>query len=324
MFETRVTKTLGIQYPIIQGAMLYAARAELVSAVSNAGGLGIVVAFTSHTPEELATELRKIMKMTPNPFAVNIPLIPAIGKVNYDAYIDVIIGEGVKIVETAAGSPEPYMARLKSAGIKVIHKCTGLRFAQKAESVGCDMVVMDGFECAGFTGEDDVGSLTLVPISAKALNIPVIAAGGFGDGRGLVAALALGAEAVYMGTRFFMTKEASVHSRIKERLLTATERDTAVFCRRYRSSRRLLRNAHSDKLGKMEMEGATAEEMAPLTVLTRNEKYWNIGDVDEGGLPAGQIIGLIDDIPGAKEVIERIVKEAEGIISSRLQTLVRR
>jgi len=324
MFETRVTKILGIRYPVIQGAMLYAARAELVSAVSNAGGLGIIVAFTFTTPEEFAAELRKIKKLTDKPFAVNIPLIPAVGKVNYDVYINVIIDDGVKIVETAAGNPEPYMARLKSAGIKVIHKCTGLRFAQKAENIGCDMVVLDGFECAGFTGEDDVTSLTLVPVSTKALNIPVIAAGGFGDGRGLVAALALGADAVYMGTRFLMTREASVHIKMKEYLLKATERDTTILCRRYRSSRRLLRNAYSDRVAKMEMDGATAEELASLTILTRNEKYWDIGDVDEAGLPAGQVIGLIDDIPSAGEVIERIIKEAEEIISGRLQALVQK
>ena len=286
MFETRVTKMLGIKYPIIQGAMLYAARAELVSAVSNAGGLGIYVAFTSRSPGELAAELKKIRKLTDKPFAVNIPLVAAVGKVDYDAFIDVIIGEGVTVVETAAGNPEPYMDRLKAAGIKVIHKCTGLRFARKAESIGCDIAVLDGFECAGFTGEDDVTSMALVPISAQALKIPVIAAGGFGDARGLVAALALGAEAVCMGTRFLMTKEASIHSNIKEHLLKATELDTTVMCRSLRSSRRAVRNASSERISEMEKKGASAKELAPLTILTRNEKLWDEGNVDEALLPA--------------------------------------
>lgn len=304
--------------------MLYASRAELVSAVSNAGALGVVVAFTYKSPEELAVELRKIRKLTANPFAVNIPLVSAVGKVNYAAYIDVIISEGVQVIETAAGNPEPYIASLKSAGIKIIHKCTGLRFAQKAERIGCDMVVLDGFECGGFTGEDDVTSLALVPISATALKIPVIAAGGFGDGRGLVAALALGAEGVYMGTRFLMTKESSVHMKIKQRLLQANETDTTLLGRRFHNSRRVIKNAYSDKVTRMEMNGATAEELASLNILTRNEELWQRGDIDEGMLVAGQVIGLIDDIPSTGEVVERIIKEAEGIISGRLCPFVRK
>ena len=239
MFETRVTELFGIKYPIIQGGLLWLARAELVAAVCNAGGLGILSSFTFPTPGGLAEEIAKTKSLTDKPFGVNIPLVPMIRPVNIEEYFNVVIDGGVKVVETAGRSPEPFMERLKGAGVKVIHKVTAVRFARTAQRIGCDAVIIDGFECAGHPGEEDVTSLILIPLTTDAVDIPVIAAGGFGDGRGFVAALALGAEAVLMGTRFMATQECLVHPKVREWLLQATERDTMLVQRSLANSARV-------------------------------------------------------------------------------------
>src|SRR4030065_1510118 len=246
MFKTRITELFGIKYPIIQGGMMWISRAELVAAVSNAGGLGIIAAFTFPTPQELAAEIKKTKGLTDKPFGVNITLLPTLRPLDTHSYFNTVIDSGIKIIETAGRSPEPYMERLKAAGIKVIHKCTAVRFARTAQRIGCDAVSIDGFECAGAPGEEDVTSLVLIPLTVDAVDIPVIASGGFGDGRGLVAALALGAEAANMGTRFMATKEAPGHPKVKEWLVQASERDTLLLLRSFRNPVRALRNPTSE------------------------------------------------------------------------------
>ena len=315
MFKTRITELLGIKHPIIQGGLMRVARAELVAAVSNAGGLGIMCAFTFASPEELAAEIKKTRKLTDKPFGVNITLLPTLRPVDIEGYIDAVAREGIKIVETAGRSPEPYMERIKAAGITVIHKCTAVRFARTTERLGCDAVSIDGFECAGFPGEDDVTSLILIPLTVDTVDIPVIASGGFGDGRGLVAALALGAEAVNMGTRFMATQEASVHPRVKEWLVQASERDTMLIQRSLRNTQRAIKNPVAEKVEEMEKQGATLEQLAPLISGEEGYKVVEHGDLDKGILTAGQVTGLIRDIPTAKEIVDRVVQEAEEIIS---------
>jgi len=318
VFKTRVTELFGIKYPVIQGGMQWVARAELSSAVSNAGGLGIITALTFPSPEELASEIKRMRELTDKPFGVNITLIPTLRSVNYDEYIGVIIREGVGIVETAGRNPEPYMSRLKEAGIKVIHKCTAVRFARKAEVMKCDAVSIDGFECAEHPGEEDVTSLVLIPLTVDAVTIPVVASGGFGDGRGLVAALALGAEGVNMGTRFMATQEAPVHPKVKEWLIRASERDTLLVMRALRNTRRVLRNAVAEKVVEMEKSGATLEQMAPLLSGEKGKELLQGGELDWGLQVAGQAVGFIRDIPTVKELIDSIINEAREIIQGRL------
>lgn len=320
MLKTRVTEMLGIEYPIVQGGMQWVSRAELVSAVSNAGGLGILSAFTFPSPEELAAEIRKTRELTDKPFGVNLTLAPTLRPVNYEPYIDVIAREGIKVVETAARNPEPYMTQFKSAGIRVIHKCTAVRFAQTAERVGCDAVSIDGFECAGMPGQEDITSLILIPLTVDAVNIPVIASGGFGDARGFVAALALGAEGVNMGTRFMATQEAPLHPKVKEQLIHASERETMLVMRSLRNTERTLRNQVAEKVVEMEKRGATLEELAPLLTGKRGKELLETGDLDRGLLACGQIVGLIHDIPTVKEVIDSIIAEAKAI-GQRLASL---
>lgn len=318
MFKTRVTELFGIKYPIIQGGMQWVARAELSSAVSNAGGLGIITALTFPTPEELASEIKRMRELTDKPFGVNITLIPTLRPVNYEEYIDVIIREDVGIVETAGRNPEPYMSRLKSAGIKVIHKCTAVRFAKKAEATKCDVVSIDGFECAGHPGEEDVTSLVLIPLAVDAVTIPVVASGGFADGRGLVAALALGAEGVNMGTRFMATQEAPVHPKVKEGLIRASERDTLLVMRSLRNTRRVLRNTVAEKVDEMEKCGAALEQMSSLLSGERAKELLQSGELDWGLQTVGQVVGLVRDIPTVKELIASIINEAREIIQGRL------
>ncbi|MFH1003160.1 MAG: nitronate monooxygenase [Chloroflexota bacterium] len=321
MFQTRITGLFGIKYPIVQGGMHWVARAELSSAVCNAGGLGIISALTQPTTAALAAEINRMKRLTDRPFGVNVTFIPTLRPVNYDEYIDVIIREGVRIVETAGRSPEPYMGRLKAAGIKVIHKCTALRFARTAEAIGCDAVSVEGFECAGHPGEDDVTSLALIPLAVDAVSIPIIASGGFADGRGLVAAFALGAEGLNMGTRFLATREAPAHPRIKEWLVRASERDTFLLLRPWRNSERVLRNAISEKVAEMEKQGATLEQVAPLISGQRGKEMLETGELDHGLLTVSQAIGLVHSIPTVKEVIDGIVSEAAAIIRERLSRL---
>lgn len=320
MFQTRLTKLLGIRYPIIQGGMQWVSRAELVGAVSEAGGLGILSALTFPTPEDLAAEIARTRAITNKPFGVNLTLLPTMRPANIEGYIEAIIGEGVKIVETAGRSPEPYMERLKTAGIKVIHKCTAVRFAKTAERIGCDVVSIDGFECAGHPGEEDITSLILIPLTVDAVKIPVVASGGFGDGRGLVAALALGAEGVNMGTRFVATQEAPVHPKVKEWFVRASERDTMLVQRSLKNTGRVLRNPIAEKVAELERQGAALEDLAPWITGQRGKKLLETGDLDYGLQSCGQVVGLIHDIPTVKELMDRIIGEAQGIIA-RLRTV---
>jgi len=321
MFSTRITKLFGIKYPIIQGGMQWVSRAELAAAVSNAGGLGILSALT-FSPEELRLEIRKMRELTDKPFGVNLTLLPALRPVKYEEYIEVILQEGVGIVETAGRNPEPYMKLFWEGAVKVIHKCTAVRFARTAERVGCSAVSIDGFECAGHPGEEDVTSLILIPLAAKAVNIPVIASGGFADAQGFVAALALGAEGVNMGTRMLATQEAPVHPRVKERLLQASERDTMLILRSLRNTQRVLRNRMAERVAELEKRGACLEELAPLISGERGRQLLQGGDLEEGLLTCGQAVGLIRDIPTVKELIETVISEARMLIQNRLARLI--
>ncbi len=314
MFQNRLTELLKIQYPIIQGGMQWISKAELAGAVSNAGGLGILSALTFPSPEELAAEIRKTKGITDKPFGVNLTLLPTMRPANIDGYIDAIIDEGIKIVETAGRSPEPYMEKLKSADIKVIHKCVAVRFAKTAERIGCDIISIDGFECAGHPGEEDITSLILIPRTVDEVQIPVVASGGFGDARGLVAALSLGAEGVNMGTRFVATQEAPVHPNVKNWFVQSSEHDTMLVQRSLRNSHRVLKNAVSKQVAEMENQGATLEELVPLITGQRGEKLLETGELDEGLQACGQVAGLICDIPTVSELIEKLISEAAEII----------
>jgi len=315
MFKTKVTEMLNIEYPIVQGGMMWVSSAELAGAVSNAGGLGILCGLTFPSPEELAAEIKKTKDLTDKPFGVNLTFLPTLRPVNYDALIDVISQGGVKIVETAGRSPEPYMERLKAGGIKIIHKCTAVRFARTAQRIGCDIISIDGFECAGHPGEEDITSLILIPQTVDSVDIPVIASGGFGDGRGLVAALALGASAINMGTRFFATQEAPVHPQVKDWLVRSSERDTMLVQRSLRNTERVLRNAVSEKVSEMEKQGATLEQLAPLISGQQGRDVFKTGELARGLVTAGQVVGLVHHIPTVKQLIEDIIHEAEEVMS---------
>jgi nitronate monooxygenase len=315
---------LGIEHPIIQGGMQWVGKAEMTSAVSNAGGLGILTALTQPSPEDLLKEIERCRSMTDRPFAVNLTILPTIKPVPYDEYIAAIIDSGIKIVETAGRNPQPFLPAMKDAGIKVIHKCTSIRHSLKAESIGCDMVSVDGFECAGHPGEDDVTNLILLPLAARRLKIPYIASGGFADGRGLAAALAMGADGINMGTRFMVTKEAPIHEKVKQAMVEATELDTALLYRTLRNTARVFKNAVAEKVLEIEeREGPTDfDEIAPLVKGTRGQELFERGDLEHGIWSAGMVIGLIDDIPSCEELVARIVGEAEQIIAERLSGLL--
>jgi NADH:quinone reductase (non-electrogenic) len=311
MFKTRVTEQLGIRYPIIQGGMQWVGRAELASAVSNAGGLGILTALTQPTPEMLVKEIARCKGLTDKPFAVNLTILPAVSPPPYAEYVDAIIYCGVRVVETAGNSPKEYLERFKSAGVTVVHKCTTVRHAISAERNGVDMVSIDGFECAGHPGEDDIPGLVLIPLAAKALKLPIIACGGIGDGRGMAAALSLGAEGVTMGTRFVCTQEAPVHHDVKVALRNATERDTNLMFRTLNNTARVFKNAVSDEVVAIERRpgGCAFDDVRHLVSGARGRLAWETGDIDGGALTAGMVMGLIDDIPSCRELIERISQE---------------
>jgi len=321
MFETQFTKDFGVELPIMQGGMMWISKKELVSAVSNAGGLGVLSALTFETPDKLANEIEQTKKLTNKPFGVNLTFLPTLKPVNYDAYIEVIIQSGVKIVETAGRNPSDYIEKLKSNNVKIIHKCTSIRHALKAQSIGCDYVSIDGFECAGHPGEDDVTSLILIPRANDELNIPVIASGGFGDARGFVAALSLGACAVNMGTRFMVTKEAPLHENIKQALLKAKETDTVLVERSLKNTLRAFKNAHALKVLELEQQGSTLEELAPYLSGLNGKKMLDEGSIDNGLLACGQVIGLINDIPTIKELITNIINQAKSIIQNQAKLI---
>lgn len=318
--KTRLTERLGITHPIVQGGMQWVGRAELTSAVSNAGALGILTALTQPTPDALLREIERCRTLTDKPFAVNLTILPTIKPVPYDDYARVIASSGVKIVETAGRNPEPYLPAFKAAGITVIHKCTSIRHALKAERIGCDMVSVDGFECAGHPGEDDVTNLILLPLAARQLKIPFIASGGFADGRGLAAALAMGADGINMGTRFMVTKEAPIHEKVKQAMVDATELDTSLIYRSLRNTARVFKNAIARQVLEIESRPGPTEfdDLAPLVKGTSGRELLETGALDKGIWSAGMVIGLIDDIPSCQELVERIVAEAKDIIENRL------
>jgi len=318
VFSTRVTEDLGIEHPIIQGGMMWVSQPELVAAVSEAGGLGVLTALTFETAEGLSEAIARTRALTDRPFGVNLTFLPTLIPKDYDSLIDVIVDEGIDIVETAGRNPEPYMERIKAGGAKVIHKCTSVRFARKAEAIGCDYVSIDGCECAGHPGEDDVTSLVLIPVTVDAVSIPVIASGGFADARGLVAALALGADAMNMGTRFVATQEAPAHENIKQWLVTASEVDTMYVMRSLRNTERVLRNPIAEKVVEMEGRGATIQELAPLITGKNGLRALKDGETDVGLMAAGQSVGLVHDVPTVRELIDTIIEEAQQIVSSRL------
>jgi NAD(P)H-dependent flavin oxidoreductase YrpB (nitropropane dioxygenase family) len=323
MFETRITRLLGIKYPIIQGGMVYLSQAGLVAAVSNAGGLGILTSANINTKEAFRDELRKVKSLTDKPFGVNINLAPAQRPVDNTIYINILIEEGVRIVETSGRSPEALMKQLKQGGVKVIHKAPGgVRFAQTAEQIGCDAVSVIGMECGGHPGPSDTGSIVLIRAAVEKIRIPVIAGGGFADAAGFVAALALGADGVLMGTRFMATRECPAHPKFKEWLVKATETDVIVTQRSIRAPARNLRNGPAEKVLEMESKGATLEELLKYTSGQNSQKVYFEGDLEAGLAECGQVVGLIHDVPTVKEVIDGIVLGAEEIIKKKRVGLV--
>lgn len=318
--KTAITELFGIEHPIIQGGMHFVGFAELAAAVSNAGGLGIITGLTQKTPELLAKEIARCRDMTDRPFGVNLTFLPAFAAPPYPEYIAAIVEGGIKAVETAGRSPEAYMPALKAAGIKVIHKCTSVRHSLKAERIGCDAVSVDGFECGGHPGEDDIPNMILLPRAAEELKIPFVASGGMADGRSLVAALSLGAAGMNMGTRFIATKEAPVHQNVKNALVAATELDTRLIMRSLRNTERVLKNANVDRLIEIEREKGDKLKIDDIhdQVAGVYPRIMLEGQMDAGAWSCGMVAGLIHDIPSCKELVDRIMSEAEQIIRSRL------
>ena len=315
----------GIEHPIIQGGMHYVGFAEMAAAVSQAGGLGIITGLTQLNPEALAREIRRCREMTAKPFGVNLTFLPSVTPRDYPGYVRAIIEGGVKIVETAGNNPQKWLPALKDAGIKVIHKCTSVRHSLKAQTIGCDAVSVDGFECGGHPGEDDVPNFILLPAAAEKLQIPFVASGGMADGRSLVAALALGADGMNMGTRFIATKEAPVHDHVKQALVEASELDTRLIMRPLRNTERVLKNAAVDRvLAKEKTLGAGIKfEDIVGDVAGAYPKIMKEGNMDAGPWSCGMVAGLIHDIPSVKELIDRIMREANEIISRRLAGFAR-
>ena len=322
--KTKITELFAIEHPIIQGGMHFVGFAELAAAVSNAGGLGIITGLTLGTPEKLAKEIARCHEMTDKPFGVNLTFLPSLTPPDYPGMVKAIIDGGVKIVETAGRNPEQVLPALKAAGVKVIHKCTSVRHSLKAQSIGCDAVSVDGFECGGHPGEDDVPNFILLPRAAEELKIPFVASGGMADGRSLVAALAFGADGINMGTRFIATKEAPVHQRVKEALVAASELDTRLIMRPLRNTERVMRNPTVDRL--LEKEKALGANLQFSDIIEEvagvYPKIMLEGDMEAGAWSCGMVAGLIHDIPTCKALIDRIMAEAESIIRRRLVGIV--
>ena len=321
--KTRITELLGIEHPIIQGGMHHVGLAEMAAAVSNAGGLGIITGLTQGTPEKLAAEIARCKTMTDKPFGVNITFLPSMTPPDYPGLIQAVIDGGVKIVETAGNNPAPYMPALKEAGIKVIHKCTAVRHALKAEKVGCDAVSVDGFECGGHPGEDDIPNFILLPRAADELNIPFVSSGGMADARSLVASLAMGADGMNMGTRFIATKEAPVHDNVKAAILAASELDTRLVMRPLRNTERVLNNSAVERL--LEKEKALGADIKIDDILPEvagvYPRIMKEGDMDAGAWSCGMVAGLINDVPSVQELMDRIMSEADSLIKQRLASL---
>lgn len=315
MIKTKITEMFEIEHPIIQGGMHYVGFAEMASAVANAGGLGIITGLTQKTPDDLAKEIAKCHEMTDKPFGVNLTFLPGFQEPDYPGYIEAIVKGGVKIVETAGRSPEAYMPDLKGAGIKVIHKCTSVRHSLKAEKIGCDAVSVDGFECGGHPGEDDIPNMILLPRAAEELSIPFVASGGMGNGQQLAAALSMGADGINMGTRFIATKEAPVHDNVKEALVAASELDTELIMRPLRNTERVLANGAVTKI--LEKEKALGDDIQITDIIEEvagvYPKIMQEGTMDAGAWSCGMVAGLIHDVPTCKELVERIVSDAEEL-----------
>lgn len=316
--RTRFTEALGIAAPVVQGGMMWVGRAELAAAVSEAGGLGIITALTQPTPNDLVREIERARTLTDKPIGVNLTILPSISPPPYDEYRRAIIDTGITIVETAGSSPEPHMDDFGSAGVKVIHKCTSVRHALKAERVGVTAVSIDGFECAGHPGEDDVPGLVLIPAAADALTIPFIASGGFADGRGLAAALALGADGVNMGSRFMCSVESPIAQVVKERIVEASELDTNLIFRSLRNTARVAKNSISDEVVRILADGGQFPDVQPLVAGARGRRVFEDGDLEAGIWTVGQVQGLIRDIPTAGEIVRRTVAEAQAVLAERL------
>lgn len=320
--RTRFTELFGIEHPVVQGGMQWVGRAPLVAAVAEAGGLGFITALTQPTPEDLRAEIRRCRELTDKRFGVNLTILPTITPPPYDEYRQVIIDEGVPIVETAGANPAQHIEQFHQHGIKVIHKCTSVRHGLKAQQVGVDALSIDGFECAGHPGEEDIPGLVLLPAAADAIDIPFVASGGFADGRGLAAAMALGADGVSMGTRFMCTVESGVHQNVKERLVEARERDTRLIFRQLRNTARVADNAVSREVVEKLGQGATFADIKHLVAGVRGARVYETGDLDAGIWSVGMVQGLIKDIPTCADLITRIVREAEEIITGRLAAAV--
>ncbi len=322
MLKTRITDLFGIEHPVIQGGMQWVGYAELVSAVSNAGALGILTALTQPTPEDLTKEIARTREMTDKPFGVNLTVLPTINPPPYEEYAQAIVGSGVKIVETAGRSPEPFMELFKEYDVKVIHKCTSVRHALKAQSVGVSAITIDGFECAGHPGEDDIPSLVLLPQAAEALDVPVAGCGGFSDAKSLVAALALGGEAIVMGTRFMATKEAGIHQNVKDKMTEADELSTNLMFRTMHNTARVFKNSISDQVVEIESSGsATFEDVKDLVAGQRGRVVFEEGDLEHGIWSAGISVARVKDVPSCQEMVSRLVSDAEEIIDGRLQSV---
>lgn len=322
--KTRITEMLGIEHPIVQGGMHYVGFAELAAAVSNAGGFGIITGLTQPTPEDLAKEIVRCHDMTDRPFGVNLTILPSFRDTPYDEYMAAIVEGGIKVVETAGRNPQPFLPRLKENGIKIIHKCTSVRHSLKAEAIGCDAVSVDGFECGGHPGEDDIPNMILLPRAADELTIPFVASGGMADARSLVASLAMGADGMNMGTRFIATREAPVHDRVKQAIVAATELDTRLVMRPLRNTERVLTNAAVERL--LEKERTLGDKIRIDDIMDEvmgvYPKVMLDGDMDAGAWSCGLVAGLIDDIPTCKELIDGIMAEAEFLIRQRLEGML--
>jgi len=320
--KTRFTELFGIEHPIVCGGMMRVGTAELAAAVSNAGALGIMTALTQPTPELLEAEIQKCQSLTDKPFAVNLTVGVVATQINYDDYVDVICRNGVKIVETAGRSPEPFMERFNAHGIKVIHKAVTVRHALKAEKLGVAAISIDGFECAGHPGDDDIGGLVLIPAAASKLSIPIIASGGIADGRGLAGALALGADAINMGTRFVATQEAPVHEGIKKAIVDMTETDTALIFRTFGNTARVYKNKVATQVLEIERAGGDFSQIHPLVSGKQQEIAWSTGDKDAGMVTFGMCGGLIHDVPTCQDLVNTIMVDAEEIVKSRLTSML--
>jgi NADH:quinone reductase (non-electrogenic) len=318
VFRTRITELFGVTHPITQGGMQWVGRAELVAAVANAGCLGFLTALTQPTPDDLAREIARTRELTDRPFGVNLTILPAIHPPPYDEYAAVIVDAGIPVVETAGDNPKEYIGRFRAAGVRVLHKATSVRHARTAERVGVDAVSIDGFECAGHPGEDDIPNLVLIPAAADALSVPLVASGGIADGRGLVAALALGADGVNMGSRFLATAESPIHDRIKQKIVEMDERGTQLIFRTLRNTARVARNSVSEDVVRIEGDGGTFQDIRELVAGSRGRRVYEEGDPELGIWTVGLAGGLIRDIPTVAQLVDRITAQAERLITDRL------